>query len=160
MKHAQSVRLWEHTALWRKGTQSENTQLHIAKRIHHYFSLTLACCRQEISCLNSDLTKSLLELFIKRDFFQGEFILQWQEDAIACPAKFIWKSSFTINQSIFFSYHRQKSLFQKHTGAFSLFCTTATVLTAMLKLISQTLWISGQKEKPEKKPEEVWVAAQ
>lgn len=76
------------------------------------FSLAYsACCRQKISCLNSDLTKSLWELFIKREYFQGEFILQWQEDAIACPAKFIWKGSFAINQSIFFSYHREKSLF-------------------------------------------------
>lgn len=79
--------------------------------------------------------------------FQEEFILQWQEDAVACPAKFIWKGSFAMNQRIFFSYHRQKSLFQKQTEVFSLFCTPATLLTSVPKLTSQALWISGQKEK-------------
>lgn len=66
-----SVWLWEHTGLWRKRTQDDKTQLRVAERIRCYFSLTLACCRQGISCLNSDLTKSLWELFIKRDFFSG-----------------------------------------------------------------------------------------
>ena len=169
MKRTQSICVWEHTALWRKGIQDEkkpaaysweNPSLYYSVILWFCDSLTLACCKQGISCLNSDLTKSLRELLIKRDFFQEEFILQWQQDAIACLAKFVWKGSFAITQIMFSSYHRQKRLFQKQTGDFSPFCTTATVLTAMLKLFSQTLWISGQKETPEGKPEEIWVAAQ
>lgn len=145
--------LWEHNTLWRKGTQDGKIP---AAYSWEYLALFFILTSGQLQAGSFWPDKITLRVVYQKGFFsQEEFILQWQEDAIAYPAKFIWKGSFAMNQSIFFSYHRQKSLFQKQSEAFSLFCTTATLLTSMPKLISQALRISGQKEKPE-----VWVAAQ
>lgn len=151
--------LWDHTTLRRKGTPGWKNPAAYSSENPLLFFPDFGLLQRGDFLFKFWHDKVTLSVVYQKGFFQGNLFLQWWEDAIACPAKFIWKGSFAINQSIFFSYHRQKRLFEKQTGAF-LFSTTATILTAMLKLISQTPWISGQKEKPEEKPEEVWVAAQ
>lgn len=147
MKHAQSIWLWELITLWRKGTQDEKKPAAYSWENPPLFFPDFDLLQTGEFLFKFWPDKVTLRIVCQKGcFFRGESILQWQEDAVACPTKFIWKGSSAINQSIFSSYHRQKSLFQKQTGAFSLFCTTATVLTGMLKLFSQILNFSAQRK--------------